>query len=73
MATKQQKFIVETGWSDYVFLPSYHLLPLNDVAASSEKTIVSRHPLRSQGQRTRRDAIEAPAKVEELTLLFGDN
>ena len=68
-----KEIIVQSGWSDYVLAPSYHLEPLEEVAASikveghlpgvpSEKEIVD------HGAKVGEIQTILLAKIEELTL-----
>jgi hypothetical protein len=68
-----KEVIVNTGWSDYVFDPGYHLRPLSDVAAYIKENhhlpdIPSGAEVKGKGVSVGMMESKLLAKVEELTL-----
>ncbi len=65
--------VTNTGWSDYVFGPNYHLTPLNQVAAYINEhhhlpEIPSEAEVKEKGVGLGDMQAKLLAKVEELTL-----
>jgi len=65
--------LVNTGWSDYVFAPNYHLRPLTEVAAYIEQNhhlpdIPSAAEVKEKGVSVGEMESKLLAKIEELTL-----
>ena len=68
-----KEVIVNTGWSDYVFSPTYRLKPLSEVAAYIHENhhlpdIPSEGEVRETGVSLGEMQSKLLAKVEELTL-----
>jgi hypothetical protein len=68
-----KEVIVNTGWSDYVFEPAYHLRPLNEVAAYIKENhhlpeIPSEAEVQQNGVGLGEMQSKLLAKIEELTL-----
>ncbi len=74
---RAKEVIVDTGWSDYVFKPEYHLASLHEVAGTIEKEghlpgIPSAHEVAEHGISVGDMQAKLLAKVEELTLYVID-
>jgi hypothetical protein len=72
-AIQAQEVVVNTGWSDYVFAPNYHLQPLADVAAYIKQNqhlpgMPSAADVEKNGVGVGEMESKLLAKVEELTL-----
>jgi hypothetical protein len=72
-AIQAQEVVVNTGWSDYVFQPTYHLRPLSEVAAYIQEKhhlpdIPSEAEVKEKGVSLGEMQSKLLAKVEELTL-----
>ena len=72
-AIQAQAVVVNTGWSDYVFAPGYHLQPLSEVAAYVKENqhlpgIPSAAEVEKSGVNVGEMESKLLAKVEELTL-----
>jgi hypothetical protein len=68
-----QEVVVNTGWSDYVFQPDYHLRPLREVAAYIRENhhlpdIPTEAEVKENGVSLGDMQAKLLAKVEELTL-----
>ena len=68
-----KEVLVNTGWSDYVFNPDYHLRQLSDVAAFIKENhhlpeIPSAAEVREKGVNLGEMQSKLLAKIEELTL-----
>ena len=68
-----KEVIVNTGWSDYVFQPHYHLTALKDVAAYIKANhhlpeIPSETEVQKKGAGLGAMQVKLLAKIEELTL-----
>jgi hypothetical protein len=68
-----QEVMVNTGWSDYVFAPEYHLQPLSEVAAYVKENqhlpgIPSAAEVEKNGVAVGEMESKLLAKIEELTL-----
>lgn len=68
-----KEVVVNTGWSDYVFHPSYRLKPLTEVAAYIQRNhhlpdIPSEAEVRENGVSLGEMQSKLLAKIEELTL-----
>jgi hypothetical protein len=72
-AVQAQEVVVNTGWSDYVFDPGYHLAPLTEVAGYIEAhrhlpDIPSEAEVKQGGVALGEMQAKLLAKIEELTL-----
>ena len=72
-AIQAQEVVVNSGWSDYVFQPSYRLQPLTEVAAFIQENhhlpdIPSEAEVKEKGVSLGDMQAKLLAKVEELTL-----
>jgi hypothetical protein len=68
-----QEVVVNTGWSDYVFQPTYHLRPLSEIAAYIQENhhlpgIPTEGEVKERGVSLGDMQAKLLAKVEELTL-----
>ncbi len=68
-----KEVIVQTGWSDYVFKPDYHLATLSEIEGAIKKTghlpgIPSAQEVAEHGIRMGDMQAKLLAKIEELTL-----
>jgi hypothetical protein len=71
--TTKEVVVTNTGWSDYVFAPDYHLQPLNEVGAYVKEhhhlpEIPSEAEVKEKGVSLGDMQAKLLAKVEELTL-----
>jgi hypothetical protein len=71
--TTKEVVVTNTGWSDYVFLPSYHLRPLTEVASFIKEhhhlpEIPSEAEVKEKGVSLGDMQAKLLAKIEELTL-----
>ena len=68
-----KELLLNTGWSDYVFAPGYHLRPLSEVAAFIDQhhhlpDIPSEPEVREKGVSVGEVQSKLLAKIEEITL-----
>jgi hypothetical protein len=68
-----KEVLVNTGWSDYVFAPNYHLTPIDEVAAFIKQNhhlpgVPSEAEVKEKGVGVGEMESKLLAKVEELTL-----
>jgi len=71
--TAKDVMVTSTGWSDYVFQPGYHLLPLREVHAYIQANhhlpdIPSETEVKEKGVSMGEMQAKLLAKIEELTL-----
>ena len=69
----KQVTVTNTGWSDYVFEPGYHLMPLREIGAYVKARhhlpdIPSEEDVRRKGVNVGEVEAKLLAKIEELTL-----